>query len=39
MAKFGSDDFNLTNKNHWFSSFLVNSNSLSRKSCYEPQAI
>ena len=29
---FRSDDFNLTKKNPWFSSFLVSSNSLSRKS-------
>jgi len=26
------DDFNLTRRNHWFSSFLVSSNPLSRKS-------
>jgi hypothetical protein len=29
---FRSDDFNLTKKNPWFSSFLVSSNPLSRKS-------
>jgi hypothetical protein len=27
-----SDDFNLTKRNPWFSSFLVSSNPLSRKS-------
>ena len=27
-----SDDFNLTKRNSWFSSFLVSSNPLSRKS-------
>jgi hypothetical protein len=31
---FRSDDFNLTKRNPWFSSFLVSSNPLSRKSWY-----
>jgi hypothetical protein len=34
-----SDDFNLTKRNPWFSSFLVSSSPLSRKSWYEPQAV
>ena len=34
-----SDDFNLTNRNPWFSSFLVSSNPLLRRSWQEPQAL
>jgi hypothetical protein len=34
-----ADDFNLTNRNLWFSRFLVCSNPLSRKSWQEPQAL
>jgi hypothetical protein len=34
-----SDDFNLTKRNPWFSSFLVSSHPLSRKSLWEPQAL
>jgi hypothetical protein len=34
-----SADFNLTNWKPWFSSFLVSSNPLSKKSWYEPQAL
>ena len=36
---FRSDDFNLTNRNPWFSSFLVSTYPLSRKSWYEPQTL
>jgi hypothetical protein len=32
MENFRSDDFNITKRNPWFSSFLVSSNPLSRKS-------
>jgi len=31
-VKLRSDDFDLTNRNPWFSSFLVSTNPLSRKS-------
>jgi hypothetical protein len=34
-----SDDFNLTKRNPLFSSFLVSSHPLSRKSLWEPQAL
>jgi len=34
-----SHDFNLITRNHWFSSFLVCSNTLSRNYRYEPQAL
>jgi hypothetical protein len=33
------DDFNLTTRNPWFSSLLVSSRHISRKSLYEPQAL
>jgi hypothetical protein len=36
---FRNDDFKLTTRNPLFSSFLVNSNLLSRKSGYKPQAL
>jgi hypothetical protein len=39
QPKFRSDDFNMTERNPWFNSFLVSSNPLSRKSCWEPQAL
>jgi hypothetical protein len=38
-SHFRSDDFNLTNRKTWFSSFLVSSNPLSRKSWWERQAL
>jgi hypothetical protein len=39
ISNFWSDDFNLANRNTWFSSFLVRSNPLSRKFWLEPQAL
>ena len=34
-----SDDFNINTTNHWFSSFLVSSKLISRKSWWEPQGL
>jgi hypothetical protein len=38
-TKLSSEDVNLTKRNPWFSSFLVSSNLLSRKSWEEPYAL